>query len=82
MKFRLTAPLVAFILTAAAPAFGHKFALDRNGCHQEDKSGQFHCHDGPLKGRSFADRRAMNAALAAARMGKKNPNETRKPEKN
>ncbi len=64
------------------PAAAHKLTVDKNGCHQETKSGQFHCHEGPLKGRSFADRRAMNAALVAARLGQKKPEKKGKPDNN
>ena len=72
----------AFILAMASPAYSHKMTVDKNGCHQADKSTRFHCHEGPLKGRSFADRRAMNAALAAARMGQKQSKSKGKPDKN
>ncbi|MEM9184279.1 MAG: hypothetical protein AAGB27_14090 [Pseudomonadota bacterium] len=75
--------LLTFTLAmVAGPAAAHKLTVDKNGCHQETKSGQFHCHEGPLKGRSFADRRAMNAALVAARLGQKKPEKEGKPGKN
>ncbi|MEM7708638.1 MAG: hypothetical protein AAF358_23985 [Pseudomonadota bacterium] len=78
-SIRLLAITLAMV---AGPAAAHKLTVDKNGCHQETKSGQFHCHEGPLKGRSFADRRAMNAALVAARLGQKKPEKEGKPGKN
>lgn len=38
---------IAVLLLALAPsAFGHGGGLDRNGCHTNRKTGEYHCHPG------------------------------------
>ena len=48
-------------------AAAHPGGQDRHGCHTNQATGIYHCHKGPLKGRSFASEAAMLKALAALR---------------
>lgn len=38
-------------------------ALDENGCHEGAKTGDYHCHEGPLVGRSFRSKDEAERAL-------------------
>jgi hypothetical protein len=44
-------------------AVAHGGGLDGYGCHQDHKHGGYHCHKGPLKGKSFATQAQMLDAL-------------------
>ena len=44
MKHALFASLFLF---ASIPVFGHGGGLDRNGCHTNRKTGEYHCHGAP-----------------------------------
>ena len=48
-------------------ADAHPGGQDRHGCHMNQATGIYHCHKGPLKGRSFASEAAMLKALKALR---------------
>ena len=45
----------------------HPGGQDRHGCHMNQATGIYHCHKGPLKGRSFGSEAAMLKALKALR---------------
>lgn len=60
--------LAAGSALAALPlAIAHPGGQDKHGCHVNKATGIYHCHKGPLKGRSFDDEAAMLRALAAAK---------------
>src|SRR5260221_8895980 len=46
-------------LSASSLAFGHGGGLDSEGCHNDKKAGGYHCHRGPLAGKSFASKGDM-----------------------
>jgi len=48
--------LALLIASAAGLGANHGGGLDKNGCHNNKKDGTYHCHQGPLKGRSFASK--------------------------
>jgi len=48
-----------FILFLPAPSLGHDGDLDRYGCHQDKEHGNYHCHEGMLKGGSFNSQQDM-----------------------
>jgi len=48
---------------AAPQAFGHGGGLDDRGCHNDSSTGEYHCHQGPLDGRSFESEAAAARAL-------------------
>ena len=56
--------LSAFALTGAA-AHAHSGGLDGHGCHHDHKNGDYHCHQGPLAGQSFASKEEMLSTLEA-----------------
>jgi len=60
----LFATWLAFISLHAS---AHPGGQDRYGCHMNQATGIYHCHKGPLKGRSFASEAAMLKALKALR---------------
>jgi hypothetical protein len=40
--------VIVHCVAPVAPAFGHGGGLDRNGCHNNKRTGDYHCHrDGP-----------------------------------
>lgn len=46
-KYALVAIAVIFAALSAAPAFAHPGGLDRNGCHKNHKTDEYHCHRQP-----------------------------------
>ena len=46
-------------LSASGLAFSHGGGLDGDGCHNDKKGGVYHCHRGPLAGKSFASKADM-----------------------
>ena len=55
MRIRPLLSLTA-LLVFSAPAFGHGGGLDDRGCHTESATGEYHCHQGPMAGQSFASK--------------------------
>jgi len=55
--------LLAGSFLAGSEAFGHGGGLDSLGCHHNRKAGGYHCHRGPLAGRSFASKTEALEAL-------------------
>ena len=65
-----TKPFVAALLVWFAllilppPLRAHSGGLDSLGCHYSRKAGGYHCHRGPLAGRSFGSKAEAQDALA------------------
>lgn len=55
--------LGCLIGTFAPLAYAHGGGLDSLGCHHDRKNGGYHCHRGPLAGRSFASKAEAQKAL-------------------
>lgn len=51
------------VLLSYAAAFSHGGGLDSLGCHHDRARGGYHCHRGPLAGRSFASKAEAEKAL-------------------
>ena len=52
-----TAPIaLIFVLGFPMAAAAHGGGLDGVGCHNDNKHGGYHCHRGPLAGRSFSSK--------------------------
>jgi hypothetical protein len=51
----------ALLMLLASPglALAHPGGLDKNGCHNDKKKGDYHCHKGPNAGKNFASKEAM-----------------------
>lgn len=65
--FILNSLLAIWLVCTSFPAAAHPGGQDRHGCHTNQATGIYHCHKGPLKGRSFASEAAMLKALKAVR---------------
>ena len=48
------------------PVMAHGERTDSYGCHNQRSDGTYHCHSGPLAGRSFPNQAAMLAARSSA----------------
>lgn len=66
---RLFAALSALAVLLATPSvgFSHGGGLDGQGCHHNRKAGGYHCHRGPLAGRSFPSKTDAARALSGNR---------------
>ena len=56
--------LVTAVLLWAAPAQAHRGDLEDMGCHWGRHKGDYHCHEGALEGRTFAQKTGARRALA------------------
>jgi hypothetical protein len=54
---------LAVIVFAPTLAWAHPGGLDKHGCHNDKKAGDYHCHKGPHDGQSFKSQAAMLAAM-------------------
>jgi competence protein ComEA len=65
VKHKLNAYILALSLWAWMPllfvyvAWPHGGGLDDNGCHHDNKVGEYHCHQGPHAGETFASKDDM-----------------------
>jgi len=60
------AMLFAWLFLGVVPlAYPHGGGLDAYGCHNNRKSGGYHCHRGPLAGQSFQSKEEMLRQLGA-----------------
>ena len=64
----LTAGLVVL---APSLALAHGAAVDKYGCHKDTKKGDYHCHEGSLKGRSYQSQDTLLRAHPELRAGAK-----------
>jgi hypothetical protein len=55
--------LAALLSLPALPAAAHGGGLDSHGCHTSSRTGQYHCHRGPLAGHSFTSKSEMRQRL-------------------
>jgi len=67
-SFVVTVVFVAGALLVSAPSFAHPGGLDKNGCHHDSKTGEYHCHQGPSAGMSFASKEAMEQGVRGVPM--------------
>ena len=81
------ATVAGLALLIPSLAWAHGGGLDARGCHNDTKKGDYHCHQGALKGRSFKSEDTMLAAHPEMRNGagpagdRKAANERAKKEK-
>jgi hypothetical protein len=69
---------LAVIVFAPTLAWAHPGGLDKHGCHNDKKAGDYHCHKGAHDGKSFKSQAAM---LATMKKDTKKDGETAKAEK-
>jgi hypothetical protein len=53
--------LLTLISSPRVVSAAHGGGLDRYGCHNDKKAGNYHCHRGPCAGKTFASQAAMLA---------------------
>ena len=56
---KLVAIAIGTLVLTPALAVGHPGGLDRHGCHEDKKAGNYHCHAGELKDRTYKSRDTM-----------------------
>jgi hypothetical protein len=61
---------IAGFMICAVLASGHGGGLDDMGCHNDRRRGGYHCHRGPLAGRSFASKAEAQRELEKQRQPK------------
>jgi hypothetical protein len=59
--------VLPLLVGGVSSLYAHSGRLDDLGCHYDRKNGGYHCHQGPLAGRSFRDRQDAEKALRAIR---------------
>ena len=52
----------ALIVLAPSLAWSHGGGLDQYGCHNDNSKGDYHCHQGKMKGKSYKSQDTMLAA--------------------
>jgi len=55
--------LLAIIMLFSSVALGHGGRTDSLGCHNDRQRGGYHCHSGPLDGRSFSSKEEARRAF-------------------
>ena len=55
--------LVAFVMHIPTPVVAHGGGTDDLGCHNDGQTGEYHCHSGPLDGRTFESEQAARDAF-------------------
>jgi hypothetical protein len=54
LSFVATAAFATLALVVSTPAAAHPGGLDKDGCHTNSKTGEYHCHQGSNAGMSYA----------------------------
>jgi hypothetical protein len=62
-------------------AWGHSGGMDQYGCHNDSTKGDYHCHSGKLKDRSYKSQETMLKAHPELQSSKKADGERAKKEK-
>ena len=50
---------VALLIVGSQGVMAHGGGLDKYGCHNNRKVGNYHCHQGPFAGRTFSSQSEM-----------------------
>ena len=76
---------LAIVMLVPTLAWAHSGGVDKYGCHNDKKAGDYHCHEGQLKDRSYKSQDTMLKAhpelRAADQADKKGAGERAKKEK-
>ena len=59
--------MLAAWLATVLTAYAHGGGLDKDGCHNDRRAGEYHCHQGPLAEQSFTNKAEAQAALAQSK---------------
>lgn len=65
----------------ASSAWAHGGKLDTNGCHNDTKTHQYHCHKGPHAGQTFSSKEAMLKGEAGGPLASNSKKATEQTEK-
>ena len=60
-KLVITTAVAVYLSVSAPHILSHGGRLNSEGCHNQTSDGTYHCHRGPLAGRSFASRSQTEA---------------------
>lgn len=72
--FVSSAFLIAAAVSLPLPASAHTGgALDHYGCHADHRKGDYHCHNGNLRGYTFPSRDALHEAMRTGNFPEKPP---------
>ena len=66
---KLLAIALGLMLLAPPLAFGHGGGVDKYGCHNDNTKGEYHCHQGKLKDRTYKSQDTMLKAHPELRDG-------------
>jgi hypothetical protein len=61
----VTVLFLIFLFIFSSESFAHGGRLNSAGCHNQNKDQTYHCHQGPLAGKSFSSRQQAEASTAA-----------------
>ena len=78
MKKPFVLLLVAFLFSVSSLS-AHGGKVDSLGCHNDRKAGNYHCHSGPLAGRTFASKADAQKALDAQQAGRSSQQQATQP---
>lgn len=59
--------LALAMLACPATVLAHGGGLDAYGCHNDNKHGGYHCHQGPFAGKAFTSKTGMLQLLKGQR---------------
>lgn len=62
-----TLATLLIVLAWTTSASAHGGGQDANGCHNDKKAGNYHCHAGPLAGKTFGSKNEAMQALEKAK---------------
>ena len=62
-----TLAMLVIVLAWTTSASAHGGGQDANGCHNDKKAGNYHCHKGLLEGQSFGSKAEAMKALEKAK---------------
>ena len=72
---------VAALLFASTLAWAHPGGIDKYGCHNDKKAGEYHCHEGSLKDKTYKSQDTMLKAHPEMRTADKKTGDAAKKEK-
>jgi hypothetical protein len=70
--FTLLLSIIIWITILSFTAWPHGGGIDGYGCHNDRKHGGYHCHQGPLAGKTFNSQIEMLAVLKETNSRKDN----------
>lgn len=65
MKIQILGMAILGLLFLPSNSDAHGGRLNGSGCHNDRQAGTYHCHQGPLAGRSFSSQAQAQRALEA-----------------